>query len=154
MEQLTSWLDFYRATLLYKCAGLGVDQLSRRPVATSSLSLLGLIRHMTFVEQHWFEFTFANFAAITYYEKDDDPDADFNDLAGAPLDEVLKNFDTACARSRGLSQGHSLDETAKYPRRGREVDLRWIYIHMIEEYARHCGHADILREMIDGATGY
>jgi uncharacterized damage-inducible protein DinB len=153
-DQLTSWLDFYRATLLTKCAGLDLEQLTRRPVATSTLSLLGLVRHMTFVEQVWFEFTFANFAAVTYYGRDEHPGADFDDLDSTPLDEVFQNFDTACERSRELSHGHSLDQLAKYPRRGREVDLRWIFIHMIEEYARHCGHADILRELIDGATGY
>jgi len=154
LDQLTGWLDFYRATLMFKCEGLDLEQLTRRPVATSTLSLLGLVRHMTFVEQHWFEFTFANFAATTYYGKDADPDADFNDLESVPLDQVWKNYRTACARSRELSLGHGLDEMAKYPRRGREVDLRWIFLHMIEEYARHCGHADILRELIDGATGY
>jgi hypothetical protein len=152
--QLSSWLDFYRATLIYKCAGLGVEELSMHPVAASSLSLLGLIRHMTFVEQVWFESTFANFAAPTYYGRDVDPDADFNDLASVPLDKVLANYDAACSRSRELSEGHPLDTMAASQRRGREVDLRWIFIHMIEEYARHCGHADILRELIDGSTGY
>lgn len=154
IAQLTAWLDFYRATLIVKCAGLDLGQLTMRPVASSSLSLLGLIRHMTFVEQVWFESTFANFAAPTYYSRDVDPDSDFNDLDSAPLEQVLANFDAACERSRELSEGHPLDTMAASQRRGREVDLRWIFIHMIEEYARHCGHADILRELIDGSTGY
>ena len=154
LVQLTAWLDFYRATLITKCSGLSMGELCLRPVETSTLSLLGLIRHMTLVEQHWFESTFANFAAPTYYQHDSDPDADFNDLASAPLDEVVANFEAACNRSRELVAGKVLDEMAASQRRGREVDLRWIFIHMIEEYARHCGHADMLRELIDGSTGY
>ena len=153
-EQLHAWLDFYRATLILKCAGLDVERLSMRPAGSSRLSLLGLIRHMTFVEQVWFESTFANFAAAIYYAKDTHPDADFEELTDSPLELVLDNFNAACARSRELATGHSLDEMAASQRRGREVDLRWIYLHMIEEYARHCGHADILRELIDGSTGY
>ncbi len=152
--QLEGWLDFYRATLLAKCAGLDLEQLTRRPVPSSALSLLGLVRHMTLVEQAWFEFTFANFAAASYYELGTDPDADFHDLASHSLAEVGANFDTACERSRQLSAGHDLSAMAAALRRGREVDLRWIHLHMIEEYARHLGHADLLREMIDGTTGY
>ncbi len=153
-HQLDSWLDFYRSTLLKKCAGLSVEQLSRRPVPTSDLTLLGLLRHMTFVEQVWFEITFAGLTVIEYYKRDDDRDADFHDLASASLEEVVERFYTACGRSREIAAAHDLDELALAPRRGREVDLRWIYVHMIEEYARHCGHADLLRELIDGATGY
>ena len=152
--QLTGWLDFYRATLLNKCAGLDLDALTRRPVAASTLTLLGLLRHMTRVEQVWFESTFANFAAASYYEVDTDPDADFNDLASHSLEQVVANFHAACARSRQLSNGRDLGAMAAALRRGREVDLRWIHLHMIEEYARHCGHADLLRELIDGSTGY
>ena len=152
-DQLNSWLDYYRNTLLIKCTGLDIDQLRRRAVPPSNLSLLGLLRHMTVVEQVWFESTFANFAAPTHYVSDADQNADFNDLNGVGLDEVVENFLTVCQRSRELADGHSLDETVASPRRGRDVDLRWIHLHMIEEYARHCGHADLLREVIDGQTG-
>jgi uncharacterized damage-inducible protein DinB len=152
--QLESWLDFYRATLILKCAGLSVEQLSTRPVATSDLTLLGLLRHMTFVEQVWFEKVFAGLAIDDYYKRDDDRDADFHELTSSPLDDVVQLFYTACSTSRALSSGHELDEMALVAGRGRQVDLRWIYVHMIEEYARHCGHADLLRELIDGSTGY
>ena len=153
-DQLESWLDFYRATLLLKCAGLNAEQLSTRAVPSSDLTLLGLLRHMTFVEQVWFEKIFAGRDVDDYYKRVDDRDADFHDLTSASLDEVVQLFTTACSTSRALSSGRDLDEMALVVRRGRQVDLRWIYVHMIEEYARHCGHADLLRELIDGATGY
>jgi len=152
--QLESWLDFYRTTLLLKCAGLSVEELSVRPIATSALSLLGILRHMTFVEQAWFEEVFAGRVIVDHYKRDDDFDADFHDLASSPLDDVVALFHTTCATSRSVAQGHELDEMAAVVTRGRSVDLRWIFLHLIEEYARHCGHADILRELIDGTTGY
>jgi Protein of unknown function (DUF664) len=152
--QLDAWLDFYRATLLAKCDGLNVAQLKTRPVETSSLSLLGIVRHMTFVEQVWFETTFAGVDTVDYYKLDGDRDADFNDLESDAAETVFDLYQEVITVSKRLVEGHSLDEHAKKPRRGRDVDLRWIYVHLIEEYARHCGHADLIREMIDGATGY
>jgi hypothetical protein len=151
--QLESWLDFYRATLLEKCNGLNAAQLKERPVATSALSLLGIVRHMTFVEQVWFETTFAGLDTLDYY-KTEDRDADFNDLDSDSVETVFDLYERVLRVSRDLAAGHGLDERAKKPRRGRDVDLRWIYVHMIEEYARHCGHADLIRELIDGTTGY
>jgi uncharacterized damage-inducible protein DinB len=152
--QLESWLAFYRSTLLLKCAGLSLDQLKIYPIASSSLTLLGLVRHMTLVEQFWFDMHFASIEVDEYYKCADDHDADFNNLGSASLDEVVNNFHRSCARSDDLARGHDLDEMATQITKGREVDLRWIYIHMIEEYARHLGHADLLRELIDGETGY
>ncbi len=152
--QLDAWLDFFRATLLHKCDGLNAAQLKERPIATSRLSLLGIVRHMTFVEQVWFETTLAGHEVIEYYKNEGDRDADFNDLDSDALEVVMDLYLHEIKVSRELSAGHDLDEVAKKPRRGREVDLRWIYVHMISEYARHCGHADVIREMIDGTTGY
>jgi hypothetical protein len=152
--QLDAWLNFYRATLLAKCDGLNVAQLKTRPLASSRLSLLGIVRHMTFVEQVWFETTFAGTETVDYYKTDGDRDADFNDLDSDAAETVFDLFQEVISVSIGLASGHPLDEHAKRPRRGRDVDLRWIYLHVLEEYARHCGHADLLREMIDGATGY
>jgi hypothetical protein len=152
--QLDAWLDFFRATLLRKCDGLNAAQLKERPVATSRLSLLGMVRHMTFVEQVWFETTFAGLEVIEYYKTEGDRDADFNNLDIEALEVVMDLYLHVTKVSRELSAGHDLDELAKKPRRGRAVDLRWIYVHMIGEYARHCGHADFIREMIDGTTGY
>ncbi|HEY1761280.1 MAG TPA: DinB family protein [Acidimicrobiales bacterium] len=152
--QLNAWLDFYRATLLVKCDGLSVAQLKTRPFASSSLSLLGIVRHMTYVEQLWFETVFTGADTAAYYVTAGDNDADFNDLESDAAETVFDLYQHVVSASSALAAGHSPDEIAKKPRRGREVDLRWIYLHMIEEYARHCGHADLIREMIDGTTGY
>jgi hypothetical protein len=152
--QLAAWLDFYRGTLLEKCDGLTPAQMKERPVTTSLLSLLGMIRHMTFVEQAWFESAFAGHDVLEYYKTEGDRDADLKDLDRPAAEEVIDLYLRAIETSRQLAEGHDLNEMSKRPRRGRETDLRWTYIHMIEEYARHCGHADILRELIDGSTGY
>jgi Protein of unknown function (DUF664) len=153
-DQLESWLEFYRATLLTKCAGLSLAQLTTRAVTPSRLTLLGLVRHMSVVEQIWFPITFAGEEVSPYYRFAEDRDAPFDELDGASLDDVVALYEAACRRSRDVCAGHGLDEMAALERRGRAVDLRWIFVHMIEEYARHCGHADLLRELIDGETGY
>lgn len=152
--QLDAWLDFYRATLLEKCNGLNAAQLKERPIASSSLSLLGIVRHMTFVEQIWFENRFAGRNTTDYYKTEGDRDSDFNDLDDTAVENVFILFGQATDVSRDVAAGHDLGEIAATVSRGRDVDLRWILIHMIEEYARHCGHADLIRELIDGATGY
>jgi uncharacterized damage-inducible protein DinB len=152
--QLDAWLDFYRATVLEKCDGLNAAQLKERPVASSKLSLLGIVRHMTFVEQVWFEKRFAGRDTADYYKTEGDRDSDFNDLDDTALEDVFVLFARATEVSREVAKGHDLDEKVAKVTRGRDVDLRWILIHMIEEYARHCGHADLIRELIDGATGY
>jgi uncharacterized damage-inducible protein DinB len=119
------------------------------------MSLLGLLRHMTFVEQIWFDVRFAGNDVVEYYRRPDDREVAWTELESATLDEVVATFNQACETSDELARGHGLDEIVKNPGVGREpVDLRWIYLHMIEEYARHCGHADLLRELIDGVTGY
>jgi hypothetical protein len=109
---------------------------------------------MTFVEQVWFETTFAGLDTVAYYKTEGDRDADFNDLDGDAVETVFDLYERVARVSRDLAAGHDLDEQVKKPRHGRDVDLRWIYVHMIEEYARHCGHADLIRELIDGRTGY
>jgi hypothetical protein len=152
--QLDAWLDFYRATVLYKCGGLKAAQLKERPIEPSTLSLLGIVRHMTFVEQIWFESRFAGNDVVEFYKEADDRDADFNNLESASVEEVFDNYLHAIQTSRDVTAGHSLDELTKKERHGRHFDLRWLYLHMIEEYARHCGHADLVRELVDGTTGY
>jgi hypothetical protein len=152
--QLDSFLDFFRETLIAKCEGLDLEQLVRRPVESSDLTLLGLVRHMTAVEQWWFEHVFAAIASPPYYDSAHDDDADFHDLRTTPLEQVFANYDAACARSREIAEGVGLETLAATSGPRGVANLRWIYVHMIEEYARHCGHADLLREMIDGSTGY
>jgi uncharacterized damage-inducible protein DinB len=146
---LQAFLDWYRATLLYKCAGLTGEQLVERTVPPSALSLLGLVRHMTKVERTWFRQRFAGEPVDSVFA--DEAGADFERLeAGraaadyARLTEEFKLADAAVANA-------SLDDT--FVHGGEVMSLRLIYLHMIEEYARHMGHADLLRERIDGATG-
>jgi uncharacterized damage-inducible protein DinB len=150
--QLESWLDYHRETLLWKCDELDIKQMKLRPIATSDLSLMGLIRHMTFVEQAWFDAIFSG-VDVTWHYKQPGGDGDFRNLDDCDLEQVLANYHHAINRSKECAQDHDLNELAAVIRHGNRVDLRWIYVHMIEEYARHCGHADILRELIDGETG-
>ena len=153
-ESLDSWLDFHRSTLLMKCQGLTGEQLARRAVPPSSLSLLGLVRHMAEVERAWFRIRFAGEAGLGYlYCSDEYPDGDF-DLGGpAGAEADFAAFTRECELARAAAAGRSLDETFVHALRGTTMDLRWVYVHMIEEYARHNGHADLLREQIDGVTG-
>ncbi|MEU7181287.1 MULTISPECIES: DinB family protein [Streptomyces] len=154
---LESWLEFHRATLALKCAGLDDRQLRLASVAPSAMTLLGLVQHLTVVERNWFQRVFAGREAPLgpSPETDDgfalDPDRD--------ADEVLTAWRAEVARSRAAIAAASLDDSRALPEQwvalvgSREVSLRWILAHLIEEYARHNGHADLLRERIDGATG-
>jgi uncharacterized damage-inducible protein DinB len=151
---LAGWLDYHRATLAWKCDGLDDAQLRRRAVEPSSLSLLGLVRHMAEVERGWFQYTAAgDKSAIPLYYSEADPDGDFDNVDDADVAEAFAKWHEQCEVSRKIAAGiESLDVTATN-RRGELMSLRWIMTHMIEEYARHNGHADFLRERIDGATG-
>jgi uncharacterized damage-inducible protein DinB len=152
---LDEWVDFHRATLLMKCESLTSEQLKTRSVEPSTLTLLGLVRHMSEVERGWFRRNAAREDVEFHYSTEDDPDADLLDLATADAAADLAHFVAECQRCRAATADLSLDEVV--PSRGhhpeRTRNVRWIYLHMIEEYARHNGHADLLRERIDGATG-
>ena len=150
-EALEKWLRWHRATLLFKCQGLTAEQLCERSVPPSTLSLLGLVRHMAFVERTWFRVRFARQDLEPLFGKTEDPDADFNGAGPDQAEQDFATFQAECVLADEAAREHSLDET--FELRGETLDLRWIYIHMIEEYARHNGHADLLRERIDGATG-
>ena len=146
---LQAVLDWHRATLLYKCAGLTGEQLAERTVPPSDLSLLGLVRHMTKVERTWFRQRFAGEPVDNVFGDDKTAEFTRTDPARAAADyarltEEFKLADAAVANA-------SLDDT--FTHNGELMSLRLIYLHMIEEYARHIGHADFLREQIDGATG-
>ncbi|WP_405149131.1 DinB family protein [Sphaerisporangium sp. NBC_01403] len=148
-----AWLDLHRQTLLWKCAGLTAEQLKLRCVEPSRLSLLGLVRHMAEVERDWFRTRFAGERVGYLYCSDDDLDAEFDvETADAPSD--LAAYTREIELVRQTTSGRSLDETFIDPRREAEMSLRWVYSAMIQEYARHNGHADLLRERIDGATGH
>jgi uncharacterized damage-inducible protein DinB len=153
LPMLEAWLDFHRATLLGKCAGLDTAQLRQRSVPPSSLSLLGLVRHMTEVERNWFRRYLAGEDAPPLYYGDDNPDGDFDDVDAADPGADLAAFRAEVEACRAAARGADLDGLAARQRRGADLSVRWIFVHMIEEYARHNGHADLLRERIDGATG-
>ena len=151
---LVQFLDFYRTVLVRKSAGLSCDQLAMR-VGASSLTLGGLIKHMAYVEDHWFHSGWAGSALVAPWSEVDwaaTPDWELESAADDAPEDLATLFGDAVRRSRAAIAGSfDLDATAAI--RGTEFSLRWILIHMIEEYARHCGHADLLREAIDGATG-
>jgi uncharacterized damage-inducible protein DinB len=148
-----AFLEWQRATLARKCSGLSAEQMRRRAVEPSTLSLLGLLRHMAGVERWWFRRTLAQEDVPLLYSSDADPDADFNDVGAADLDDALATWNTECERARGIVAARDLDDTGRHEN-GQAVSLRWILVHMIEEYSRHNGHADLLRERIDGEVGY
>jgi uncharacterized damage-inducible protein DinB len=152
-EMLEEWLEFHRTTLLLKCEGLDDRDRKARPVATSLLSLHGLVRHMAAVEQNWFQRTLLRQPDLPRIWPGNPED----DLELAPLDDADWDTDLAlwkaqCDTSRAAAAAHQLDETGV--RWGQEISLRWIYVHMIEEYARHNGHADLIREIVDGQVGW
>jgi uncharacterized damage-inducible protein DinB len=149
-EMLESWLDYHRDTLVWKCAGLTDEQLKQRACPPSTLTLLGLVRHMTEVENSWFGHFVGEREQV--YSTEEWPDADFDDLEKADPAEAFAAFARKCVQSRERASRRGLDDTF-VSRRGNEISLRWIYVHMIEEYARHNGHADLIREAIDGVTG-
>ena len=149
---LPTWLDYQRATLLWKCELLEGDALVRRSVPPSPVSLLGIVRHMTLVEWSWFERVFAATGTPRPISTEHDEDADWNDLDPVRAMEDIELFQRQCDISRAIVAGaQSMDQLAADAR--DDVSLRWIMVHMVEEYARHNGHADFLRELIDGAVG-
>jgi uncharacterized damage-inducible protein DinB len=153
-SMLDTWLEYHRATLAMKCDGLSDDQLRTRSVEPSSLSLLGLVRHMAEVERNWFRRCFEGADAPPLFFTETNPDGDIDDVDGADVAADLAAWQAECAHARTVvAAAPSLDDLGKRERHGEPVSLRWILVHMIEEYARHNGHADLLRERIDGATG-
>lgn len=149
---LQSWLDFHRQTLLAKCSGLDSAQLKRRAVAPSTLSLHGLVRHMAEVERGWLRITAAGQRLEYLYCSEANPNGDFDDIDAAdPADDFGVYHREMQLADAGVAE-LPLDHPCRTPA-GTEFSLRWVYLHLIEEYARHNGHADLLREQIDGRTG-
>jgi uncharacterized damage-inducible protein DinB len=151
---LEAWLEFYRSTLVLKCDGLD-DAASRTPAARpSSLTLQGLVQHMAEVERNWFRRVLAGEPAPPIYEQsseESDHDGGFDVSEKASFLAAMDIWHDEVAHARANCAARGLDDTS--PFMGAEVNLRWIYVHMIGEYARHSGHADLIRENIDGATG-
>lgn len=157
---LEEWLDWYRRTLVAKVEGLDDEQARRCSVPPSDLNLLGLVRHMAEVERNWFRRCFAGLEAPPLYfgssHPAGDPDGDMHPAASDTVADALAAWETEVSFARAaVATASSFDDLSatrreRYP---EQPNLRWIMLHMIEEYARHVGHADLLRECIDGATG-
>ena len=150
-EVLSGFLDHYRATILTICEGLGDEDL-RRPMVPSGTSLLGMIKHLAYVERGWFQETIAGERAEYPFDLDD-PDADMRAEPHERTEEILDLYRSECDRSRQIIDAVSLDDLAKGEERSADYNVRWVIVHMIEETARHAGHADIIREQLDGVTG-
>lgn len=149
---LTAYLDFYRATIELKCAGLTAEQLNARSVGPSTMSLHGLVRHLAGVERWWFRLNFAHEDVPMLFHTDDNPDLDFDGLSDDPFDD-LDVWRAECEVSRRIVAAATLDDRAEPVIGDEEFDLRWLLLRMVAEYAQHCGHADLLREAVDGRTG-
>jgi uncharacterized damage-inducible protein DinB len=155
-DMLNGWLDFHRGVLLWKCEGLTDDQLKQRSVPPSNLSLLGLVRHMADVERGWSRLVLLGLDAPTLYPPADPPDAYFTGGDAADAATEIAVFKAECDAAReAVAAASDLDMLSqeRSERTGEQFSLRWILTHMIEEYARHNGHADLIRERIDGAAG-
>jgi uncharacterized damage-inducible protein DinB len=149
-------LEYHRATLLWKCAGLTGEQLKTRAVPPSTMSLLGLVRHMADVERVWFRRRIAGEEIPALYWSDASPDGDFDEVADADAAADFATYQAEVEAARAVMTGRGYDDTfVNRHRDGTEevIDLRALMLHMIEEYARHNGHADLLRECLDGTTG-
>ncbi|QWB26976.1 MULTISPECIES: DinB family protein [Streptomyces] len=152
---LEGWLDYHRNTLAWKCEGLSDEQLRTASVEPSELSLMGLVRHMAEVERGWFRKVLTNEDAPPIYYSDEDQDGEFHLTESDTYQEAFATWQAEIETARRNAARFALDDLSegKHRRTGEQFNLRWIYTHMIEEYARHNGHADLIRERLDGSTG-
>jgi uncharacterized damage-inducible protein DinB len=149
---LTAWLDYHRTTVARKCEGLSDELAYRRLLPTSPLmTVAGLVGHLRWVEHSWFEHVLMGEPDLGPWT-DEEPDKDF-EPDGVPLAHLLADYEQQCAVSRKITAALDLDAEAALDRGRGRVTLRWLLGHMIEETARHNGHIDIIRELLDGATG-
>ena len=152
-EVLEGFLKHYRTMILQICEGLSEEDL-RRPMVPSGTSLLGLVKHLSYVEYGWFPEAIENEDSVYPYDLND-PIADFRIEQGETSDHIFDLYRRACDRSRRVLDNVSLDDELKNPTKAG-YNVRWVLVNMIVEVARHAGHADIMREQIDGriGTGY
>lgn len=151
-DMLLAMLSNNRAIMAWKLEGLTREQATRA-VVESGTSLLGVVKHLAFVERWWFEDFFAG-VDVDYPWTRDDPDADFRIEDDETIDDVIALYKNAVERSDEIMADAQMDDLSVRDRKGERFALRWIVAHMIEETARHAGHADIARELIDGTIGY
>jgi uncharacterized damage-inducible protein DinB len=151
---LASWLDFYRATLATKCEGLDERQLRTPAVPPSPLTLQGLVQHMAEVERNWFRRVLLGEDVPAIYDSPrhaEGHDGGFDLSEDVSFHAAHTDWQREVTRARASCATRDLDQTSAFT--SGEVTLRWIYTHMIAEYARHTGHADLIRERLDGRTG-
>jgi hypothetical protein len=150
-ELLEGFLEYHRKVLTGKLRGLSEDD-ARRRLVPSLTTLIGVVRHAAGVERNWFHHWLAQRPRDQISGNSRGDLASWEPVPGETIAGVIAEFAAACEGSRQIAAGFSLDDTVPHDHLG-EVSLRWIYVHMIREHARHVGHADILRELTDGATG-
>ncbi|MET9258206.1 DinB family protein [Streptomyces sp. NPDC003717] len=152
---LEGWLEYHRLTLALKCEGLTDAQLRTASAAPSELTLLGLVRHMAEVERSWYRRVLTAQDAGPLYYSDADPDGEFHLTEADTWQEAYAVWQAEIEAARRAAADFALDDMSRgtHSRTGERFSLRWIHTHLIEEYARHNGHADLLRERVDGATG-
>lgn len=149
---LLGYLNFLRRTLLMKCENVSDEDL-RQPPSFTSMTLLGMVKHLAYVERWWIQHVFLG-TQVRFPWTDDDPDADWRVEPDETTDDVLSLYRQEISATDDIISVHELSEKATNARPGDETKtLRWIVVHLIEETGRHCGHADLMRESIDGVTG-
>lgn len=154
-EVLDAWIDEYRLMLLLKIEGLSAEQLATCPLPPSTLSPLGIVRHLTEVEAYWLREVLHGQEIEIIHSTPEDPDADFHrGTAGTAARDVALYREEIARCAGSAATWTDLDGPVGGQRHGKPLNLRWILTHLIEEYARHLGHLDMLREAIDGTTGY
>ncbi|GLY33490.1 DinB family protein [Kineosporia sp. NBRC 101731] len=150
---LIGFLDFHRASLIRKCSGLSDENLRRRTVPSSQLTLMGLLRHLSAVERWYFQVVLAGGSPPELFTETDQADEEFTHLAGATGTSAMAVWQAQVDHSRRIAAEMALDHTVTHPVNGRTLTLRWVLLHLVDEYARHNGHADLIREAVDGCTG-
>ncbi|MGW1670009.1 DinB family protein [Streptomyces sp. NPDC002324] len=155
--QLTTFLDYTRATAIAKCEGVSPQDARKAPLPGSPLmTLCGLISHLRWVEYYWIQVVFLgeDMTGPLAEATDDDPDPEMRTAVDVPLPQLLAEYEEQSGRHRELLAAHDLNSKSQRPiRDGRHVDLRWVFLHLIEETSRHNGHLDVVRELVDGRTG-
>ncbi|MFD3551455.1 DinB family protein [Streptomyces goshikiensis] len=153
--QLIGWLDLQRSIVQWKCEGISEEDAHRAVLPDSPLmTVAGIVSHMRWTEHCWFQVLFLNQGALENPQFGDEEDGDFK-VDGIPLARLLEEYGAQCATSNEISAAHALDRTGLNPDfKSGAASLRWILLHMLEETARHAGHLDTIRELLDGETGY
>ena len=151
METLARYLDTYRDIIVFKAEGVD-REAATKPMVPSGTSLLGIVKHMAYVERWWFQ-SIVGQRDVEYPWSDEDPDADWQIEENESVEDIIEFYRRECAKSRMIVE-EIRSPDATFPQGDDEISIRRVLIHMVEETARHAGHADILRELIDGSTGW